>query len=434
MNLRIQNFAKISDINLRLDGITVIAGDNNTGKSTTGKVLYSVFRGLSKIDHRIIKERIRTAKRAFSAIPGADLSDDLAKSVLDGIVPAESVLMRFANQWCSAFNVPNSEIAAHRMVANVLQDVEHRIASIRAATTEDIGSIILLRVFDCVFHGQYHPLKPADGIASVEYTIRQDGREIKNWIRFYHDHVEIHAPVSLRKTVRLIADPNALNLLNVRDFTTNTSYATLLDKFVYELGEELCKPDMRTAVESVLGREGLRKAFAHLASVIADSVHTDETNSFVLREPGNVDATKVENLSMGMKSLVLLKTVLERQILGEKDILILDEPEIHLHPEWQVFYAKLIVLLRQAYDLTILLTSHSPVFVNAIQRYAYEAGLSDTTNFYLSHEDPEKPGFCTVSHLEANTGPIYRGFNKSRGMLERLSEHPEFTPHNQECL
>ena len=136
--------------------------------------------------------------------------------------------------------------------------------------------------------------------------------------------------------------------------------------------------------------------------------------------------TRVENLSMGMKALVLLKTILERQILDKKDVLILDEPEIHLHPEWQVIYAKVIVLLQQAYDLTILLTSHSPVFINAIQRYAVEAGITDKTNFYLSEEDALKPGFCTARHLDANTGPIYKGFNKSKSMLEKLSAYPEF--------
>jgi len=425
MNLHIRNFAKISDVNLRLDGITVIAGDNNTGKSTTGKVLYSVFRGLSNIDRRIVKERTRTVKNVFNAIPGADLPDDIANSLLDGTLPAEVVLLQRASQWCRTYNVPNCEVAAQGMVNNALPDVLRKLSSIRSATADSIGSVILLRVFNCVFHGQYHPLKPTDGMASVEYTIKDNGRDVDNWIHFHHDHVEINSPVSLKKTVRLISDPNALNLLNVRDFATNRSYATLLDKFVYELGEELCKPDTRTAVESALSREGLRNAFDHLSSVISDSVHSDEKNSFVLREPGNTDETRVENLSMGMKSLVLLKTILERQILGEKDILILDEPEIHLHPEWQVFYAKLIVLLRQAYDLTILLTSHSPVFVNAIQRYANEAGLDGTTNFYLSKEDASHPGFCTVDHLEANTGPIYRGFNKSRSMLERLSEYPE---------
>ena len=43
MKLKIQNFAKIKEANIVIDGITVIAGENNTGKSTVGKILFSLF-------------------------------------------------------------------------------------------------------------------------------------------------------------------------------------------------------------------------------------------------------------------------------------------------------------------------------------------------------------------------------------------------------
>ena len=47
MKLRIKNFAKISEADIDIDGITIIAGNNNTGKSTIGKILDSVFNATS---------------------------------------------------------------------------------------------------------------------------------------------------------------------------------------------------------------------------------------------------------------------------------------------------------------------------------------------------------------------------------------------------
>ena len=38
MKLNISNFAKIDNADIIIDGITVIAGENNTGKSTIGKI------------------------------------------------------------------------------------------------------------------------------------------------------------------------------------------------------------------------------------------------------------------------------------------------------------------------------------------------------------------------------------------------------------
>ena len=49
MRLKIDNFAKVKHADIVIDGITVIAGENNTGKSTVGKVLYSTFNSLYQI-------------------------------------------------------------------------------------------------------------------------------------------------------------------------------------------------------------------------------------------------------------------------------------------------------------------------------------------------------------------------------------------------
>ena len=43
MKLYMENIGKLANTEIDIDGITVIAGKNGTGKSTIGKVLYSVF-------------------------------------------------------------------------------------------------------------------------------------------------------------------------------------------------------------------------------------------------------------------------------------------------------------------------------------------------------------------------------------------------------
>lgn len=45
MRLQIKNFAAIREADILFDGITVIAGANNAGKSTVGKILFSLFHG-----------------------------------------------------------------------------------------------------------------------------------------------------------------------------------------------------------------------------------------------------------------------------------------------------------------------------------------------------------------------------------------------------
>ena len=57
MKLSIENFAKIKRADIELDGITIIAGENDSGKSTVGKVLATVFSGFHNVNEYSRDER-----------------------------------------------------------------------------------------------------------------------------------------------------------------------------------------------------------------------------------------------------------------------------------------------------------------------------------------------------------------------------------------
>ncbi|VVM17606.1 hypothetical protein BSPWISOXPB_2973, partial [uncultured Gammaproteobacteria bacterium] len=63
----------------------------------------------------------------------------------------------------------------------------------------------------------------------------------------------------------------------------------------------------------------------------------------------------------------------------------LDEPEVHLHPNWQLKYAEIITLLVKN-NINILVTTHSPYMIEALERYAEKYDIKDKTNFYLAKD------------------------------------------------
>ena len=65
MKLVIKNFAKIKDADIALNGITVIAGENNSGKSTVGKVLGAVFHSFLCLDKVIYEHRLKNMASYF---------------------------------------------------------------------------------------------------------------------------------------------------------------------------------------------------------------------------------------------------------------------------------------------------------------------------------------------------------------------------------
>lgn len=47
MRLQIRNIGAIEQADISIDGITIIAGENNVGKSTIGKTLYAFLHDMS---------------------------------------------------------------------------------------------------------------------------------------------------------------------------------------------------------------------------------------------------------------------------------------------------------------------------------------------------------------------------------------------------
>ena len=72
MNFTLKNFGKIAEANIKLDGITVICGNNNTGKSTVGKALFCYFNALNDYKNKINAQKdikLRLAIRSHISYP-----------------------------------------------------------------------------------------------------------------------------------------------------------------------------------------------------------------------------------------------------------------------------------------------------------------------------------------------------------------------------
>ena len=134
------------------------------------------------------------------------------------------------------------------------------------------------------------------------------------------------------------------------------------------------------------------------------------------------------NTSTGLKSLGILQLLLENRKLKENTFLIMDEPEVHLHPEWQVKLAHILVLLVKDLNVTLFINSHSPQFIEAIEVYSVKYGLKDKTNFYLTEEDEKSKKynvrqiqFENLYEIYENLGDPYDILDEIRG--ENLANH-----------
>jgi len=125
--------------------------------------------------------------------------------------------------------------------------------------------------------------------------------------------------------------------------------------------------------------------YKSIEELIGGKVFYDKNKDEILYEKYSLENKifKMESTSNGIKMFGFIQILLLNGTIKENTILILDEPEVHLHPKWQLKYAELIVQLVKN-GVKVLVNSHSPYMIEALQRYSKLAEVS--SDFYLAED------------------------------------------------
>ncbi len=113
----------------------------------------------------------------------------------------------------------------------------------------------------------------------------------------------------------------------------------------------------------------------------------------------------------GIKALAPLQVLDSYGLLDSNTLLILDEPEVHLHPKWIVECAETLVNLVAKRQVRVLVASHSPYLIQALQRFAAQALEKGQFRFYLAEKAEDVPFGYTYRDLGEKIGPIFKSFN-----------------------
>ena len=114
----------------------------------------------------------------------------------------------------------------------------------------------------------------------------------------------------------------------------------------------------------------------------------------------------VKNLATGSKMFFIIKKLLVNGLIDSNTMLILDEPESHLHPEWINKFAQILVFLVENVKVNVLLTTHSPNLMLALNVYARKMNVIDKSHFYIA-EKIEGGYFSKIKCIDKAVGEGY---------------------------
>ena len=154
-----------------------------------------------------------------------------------------------------------------------------------------------------------------------------------------------------------------------------------------------------------------------IKEILGGEIKKENGELFFVRENGF--KSHMKNTSSGVKQVAIIQTLLNNKELEPNSFLIMDEPEVNLHPEWQIKFAKILVLLVKELDLSIYIASHSPFFIEAIELYSQYYDLIDDSYFYLTQK-AEGYQYDIVSVDSNNLEAIYRNLGQPYDILDEI--------------
>ena len=400
MKLFLKNIGKIQKATIDLNGITVIAGENDTGKSTIGKALFAVFNSFYDIESKIKMEREKSIENYIFANSN---SNSINLSIL-----RENFIDTVINE-LNSDNIHNidEKTIKKTIYNNIEENVDDETIELVDKTAKKVKEVFGISHLEFLKEILKNNLLTEFSyqIGNIfsnedsEITLTIKGRDIN--IKIKDDKFfSVENDISLGTEVIYIDNPFIID--DIDTIILSRLNRNISSKHSYFLRKKL---ESEYFLNTIIDKIIIQKSFEEIFNKIDLGNFVKFGPVIKYKKNNNEKALNVENLSTGIKSFMLIKTLLLNGHLSENGTIVLDEPEVHLHPEWQLIFAELIVLLQKEFNMHILLTTHSPYFLNAIEVYSAKYEIKEKCKFYLSENDGN---FAKFNDVTNNSELIYK--------------------------
>jgi predicted ATPase len=391
--LEIENIGKIQKASVEIRGITVIAGNNNTGKSTYGKILYCMFNAFYNAESTIQKERKDSLKYIIRSFQGISHVKSL-RYIVDNITEHQLSFEEISSLLKEL--IDNKNIITNNInIDNDIDSMAERIIRSRDVTDKQIQKIILTRFLRSEFRDRIIHVNHAEEKGAISLKIKGNTLSAS---------IENNECTGFSDEVKIICDALYIDTPFIMDEMDSSTFFRGNGHRARLIRSLSRSPDDIGAIDEILTKQQMQRILSNIRTVVNGEFKQNE-DEWVFQEEGLEKPLGMFNISTGMKPFMIIKRLLEAGEIKDQGVLILDEPEIHLHPDWQLKYAELLVLLQKEFNLNILLTTHSPYFLNAIEVYSKINNISTRCNYYLTDVQGD---VCSIREVTNNLDLVYR--------------------------
>lgn len=420
MRLNITHINKIKKADIILNGLTVIAGNNDSGKSTVGKLLFSVIKSLSNADrlNSQSQDRIMRLNCAALYMYVKHTETESGEKIKGVILPSTAAAFlkeveSFANdkRWVSQLKDKLEKInIVPQQRAKITRSIDQLV---QLATESSNSEKMLERAFKSIIGAEFlNSICTYNTEMSEICFSEEQGKDItvqikENKVTEFKCKTETFV-----KDATLVESPLYIHLIDI------LANAQMPGGHYFNIaGKDVLRPLINYHIKDMAQKldafrfslpDNVYSPFIQKAQTLTDNItgghfYFDNAKRNMYWKKGEQNYAPV-NVASGIKAFGVLQMLLETQALDESKILIWDEPENHLHPEWQIKFASVLVELAKA-GIPILISSHSPYFIQAVRYFADKLSMNDFVNYYLAEETEDE--LCVLEDVTDDLNRIF---------------------------
>jgi predicted ATPase len=418
----IQDYHAIKDAKIGIDGITVLAGINGSGKSTLSRWLYyliNVMHGFERMQKSnfidSLTDEISKVIRLFR-INNLSSRYESYRDRIQQLKKGDSFEKSLVGDAFAAFTLQSEKdlkgyidtataMEKRRLVSYLVDD--------RSSMGYDPDSAVSFFISHCndIYQEGLSSLEKKLSqrfLSDLEDTIREEYGLYDNMPSHVSltedglsliDHGGFIPPLMLNRAI-YIDSPMVLS----DDFYGGTLWG--------EFRKLLIVPNVKTSNEKLIS--SIRRTIGGEVKMEEDDMGFSQELHFVANSGVDI---RIEDAATGIKSFAYVSRLLENGWIDKQTLLMIDEPEAHLHPQWVVEFARLLVLIHKELGTKIMIASHNPDMVAAIQSIACKEKVIDRTTFYLAEKEKGSTLYRFVNKGQ-EIGDIFESFNIAISRIE----------------
>lgn len=430
IRVKIEDFRAVNNADIIINGITVVAGENGCGKSSLSKLLYFLYKTVANYDNLVKEKLIQdlgkvvrffdiTQQEIRLNYKDRNFKEDFRKEIYelrrelykseylpDELINWIKIVDKLEANYKSSeeLNLFDSELKDPRSIRYkfIVQDIL-KINDSKfelSASFSKIKELIQLNFKDAIDEIETRPASLfisrlnsvfSDGNLPTKFEVLEYDSRI-----FSLDKKDLAIPYNIQESI-YIDSPMMLNI----NESNNKHWDDLNELLFFYNGND-------------------KNEFTKLISnqIIKGDVEIEDSIDFKFkRSDGQI--FNLLDVATGIKAFSIIQLLLKNNQLNDKTLLIIDEPESNLHPQWIIEYARIIVMLNKTIGVKFFLATHNPDMVSAIRYISEKENTLENVNFYLAEKSGQDFKY-NYKHLDKEIDPIFESFNIA---IERINKY-----------